>query len=106
MSLLPDALAARAAAEEAEAWRRQSLDRARMRAAADWLERRARRDPHVFRRGEPEMNGAGRGGDLTELLRAARRRRRCRRIRLSRCGPAAAAVDRAAMPCGKFPPAA
>ena len=68
--LPPDAPAARAAAEEAEALRRQLLDRARMRAAADWLEQRAQLGRDVFRRGQPEMSAAGRGGDLTELLRA------------------------------------
>jgi segregation and condensation protein A len=69
--LLPsDAPAARAAIEEAEALRRQLLDRARMRAAADWLERRVQLGRDVFRRGRPEVSAAGRGGDLTELLRA------------------------------------
>jgi segregation and condensation protein A len=69
--LLPsDAPAARAAVEEAEALRRQLLDRARMRAAADWLERRMQLGRDAFRRGRPEVSAAGRGGDLTELLRA------------------------------------
>ena len=68
--LPPDAPAARAAVEEAEALRRQLLDRARMRAAADWLERRAQLGRDAFRRGRPEVTAAGRGGDLTELLRA------------------------------------
>jgi segregation and condensation protein A len=50
--LLPaDAPEARAAAEEAEALRRQLLDRARMRLAADWLERRPRLGREVFARG-------------------------------------------------------
>ena len=54
--LLPaDTSAARAAVEEAEALRRQLLDRARMRAAADWLERRARLDRDAFRSGQPEI---------------------------------------------------
>jgi segregation and condensation protein A len=69
--LLPaDAPAARAAVEEAEALRRQLLDRARMRAAADWLERRMQLGRDAFRRGRPGVSAAGRGGDLTELLRA------------------------------------
>jgi segregation and condensation protein A len=68
--LLPsDAPAARAAFEEAEALRRQLLDRARTRAAADFLARRVQLGHDAFRRGRPEAS-AGRGGDLTELLRA------------------------------------
>jgi segregation and condensation protein A len=69
--LLPsDAPAARAAVEEAEALRRQLLDRAQMRAAADWLGRRVQLGRDAFRRGRPDVSAAGRGGDLTELLRA------------------------------------
>ena len=69
--LLPaDAPAARAAVEEAEALRRQLLDRARMRAVADWLERRVQLGRDAFRRGRPEASATGRGGDLTDLLRA------------------------------------
>jgi segregation and condensation protein A len=68
--LPPDAPAARAAVEEAEALRRHLLERARMRAAADWLERRAQLGRDVFRRGQPEVSAANRGGDLTDLLRA------------------------------------
>ena len=69
--LLPaDAPAARAAAEEAEALRRQLLARAQMRLAADWLERRPQLGREVFARGIPELSPAGRVGDLTELLRA------------------------------------
>jgi len=69
--LLPsDAPAARAAFEEAEALRRQLLDRARTRAAADFLERRVQLGHDAFRRGRPEASATGRGGDLTELLRA------------------------------------
>jgi segregation and condensation protein A len=68
--LLPsDAPAARTAFEEAEALRRQLLDRARTRAAADFLERRVQLGRDAFRRGCPEAS-ATRGGDLTELLRA------------------------------------
>ncbi len=69
--LLPsDAPAARAAVEEAEALRRQLLDRARMRAAGDWLERRVQLGRDAFRRGRPELSATGRSGALTELLRA------------------------------------
>jgi segregation and condensation protein A len=69
--LLPhDAPAARAAVEEAEALRRHLLERARMRTAADWLDQRAQLGREVFRRGRPEVSAAGRGGDLTDLLRA------------------------------------
>jgi segregation and condensation protein A len=68
--LPPDAPASRAAVEEAEALRRHLLERARMRTAADWLDRRAQLGRDVFRRGRPEVSFANRGGDLTELLRA------------------------------------
>jgi segregation and condensation protein A len=69
--LLPqDAPASRAAVEEAEALRRHLLERARMRTAADWLDRRAQLGRDVFRRGQPEVGLANRGGDLTDLLRA------------------------------------
>jgi segregation and condensation protein A len=68
--LPPDAPAARAAVEEAEALRRQLLDRAQMRVAAGWLEQRAQLGRDSFRRGQPEVTAAGRSGDLTELLRA------------------------------------
>ena len=69
--LLPqDAPAARAAVEEAEALRRHWLERARLRAAADWLDRRAQLGRDVFRRGQPEIGLARSGADLTDLLRA------------------------------------
>jgi segregation and condensation protein A len=69
--LLPqDAPASRAAVEEAEALRRHLLERARMHAAADWLDRRVRLGRDVFRRGRPEVSSTDRGGDLTDLLRA------------------------------------
>jgi segregation and condensation protein A len=68
--LPPDAPAARAAIDEAEALRRHLLDRARMRTAADWLDQRVQLGWDAFRRGQPEVTAAGRGGDLTELLRA------------------------------------
>jgi segregation and condensation protein A len=61
---------AKAAQAEAEALRQQLLNRARMRSAADWLERRPQLGRDVFARGRPELHlGAG-AGDLTELLRA------------------------------------
>jgi segregation and condensation protein A len=69
--LLPaDAPAARAAVEEAEALRRHLLERARLGAAADWLDRRVQLGRDVFRRGQPEVSATARGGDLTDLLRA------------------------------------
>lgn len=69
--LLPaDAADSRAAEAEAEALRRQLLARARMRPAADWLERRFQLGRDVFARGMPEASVSGRGGDLTDLLRA------------------------------------
>jgi segregation and condensation protein A len=70
--LPPDAPAARSAAEEAEALRRRLLERARMRAAADWLERQPQLGRVVFARGgtAATSHAAGRGGDLTDLLRA------------------------------------
>jgi segregation and condensation protein A len=68
--LPPDAPAVRAAVEEAEALRQQMLDRARMRAAAEWLERQPQLGRDSFRRGRPEASVTGRSGDRTELLRA------------------------------------
>jgi len=69
--LLPaDTPAAREAATEAEALRRQLLDRAQMRAAADWLERQPQLGREVLPRGAPEIAAAGRGADITALLRA------------------------------------
>jgi len=62
---------AKAAQAEAEALRQQLLNRARMRGAADWLERRPQLGRDVFARGRPELVlGGGGAGDLTELLRA------------------------------------
>ena len=62
---------AKAAQAEAEALRQQLLNRARMRSAADWLERRPQLGRDVFARGRPELHlGGGGAGDLTELLRA------------------------------------
>jgi len=67
--LLPaDSREAKAAEVEAEALRQQLLDRARMRCAADWLERRPQLGREVFARGRPELNLEGAAaGDLTEL---------------------------------------
>ena len=86
--LLPaDAPQARAAANEAEALRRQLIDRGQMDAAADWLDRQSQLGQDLFVRGRPEaspaggVGGAGQGclggsrwhagvGDITELLSA------------------------------------
>ena len=68
--LPPDAPAARAAVEEAEALRRHWLERARLQAAADWLDRRPQLGRDTFRRGQPETGPASRGADMTDLLRA------------------------------------
>ena len=85
--LPPDAPQARAAANEAEALRRQLIDRAQMDAAADWLDRQSQLGQEVFVRSRPgaspagRVGGAGQGflggsrwhagvGDITELLRA------------------------------------
>ena len=61
---------ARAAHHAAEALRQLLLERARMLAAADWLERRLQLGRDVFPRGTAKGVLVGRGGDLTELLRA------------------------------------
>ena len=69
--LLPaDGPAATQAEDAAEALRKQLVGRARMRAAADWLERRPQLGGEVFARGLPEVNASGRGTDITALLRA------------------------------------
>ena len=68
--LPPDSREAKAAQAEAEALRQQLLNRARMRGAADWLERRPQLGRDVFARGRPELHLGGGAGDLTELLRA------------------------------------
>jgi segregation and condensation protein A len=69
LQLPSDTPAAHGAVADAEALRQQLLERAQMRAAADWLAQRAQLGRDVFRRG-PERSDASRGGDLTELLRA------------------------------------
>jgi segregation and condensation protein A len=67
--LPPDAPEVRAAVAEAEALRRRLLERARMRAAADWLERQPQLGQAVFARGHAPPPSA-RAGALTDLLRA------------------------------------
>jgi segregation and condensation protein A len=61
---------AQQAETEAEALRRQLLDRAQIRAAADWLTTRPQLGRDVFSRGRPALHAPSRRGDLTELLRA------------------------------------
>jgi segregation and condensation protein A len=70
--LPPDAPEARAAEDEAEAIRRQLLERAAIRAAAEWLDHRMHLGRDVFVRGEVAGAGARRGRttDVTELFRA------------------------------------
>ena len=71
--LLPgDDAVARDARAEAEALRRQMVDRAAAAAGAAWLERRPQLGRDVFGRGqhEAERSRAGRVGDITGLLRA------------------------------------
>ncbi len=69
--LLPiDAPEARQALSEADALRRQTLSRAEMRAAADWLDRREQLGRDVFAHGRPETQKTGRSADITDLLRA------------------------------------
>ncbi|MDA8253132.1 MAG: segregation/condensation protein A [Rhodospirillales bacterium] len=75
--LLPaDTPEAHAATAEAEALRCLLVDRARMGAAASWLERKTQLGRDVFARGLPAASTPGRGGDpgrvgdITDLLRA------------------------------------
>ncbi len=76
--LLPaDGAAAEAARDEAEALRRQLLDRKQIATAVDWLERRPQLGRDVFGReafgratGDRAAGAAGRVGDVTELFRA------------------------------------
>ena len=70
--LPPDAPEARAAQAQTEAMRRQLLERAAIRAAAEWLELRPQLGRDVFARGagaEPVAR-RGRTGDITDLFRA------------------------------------
>ena len=70
--LPPDAPEARAAQDEAEAMRRQMLERAAIRAAGEWLEQRPQLGRDVFTRGAGAEPGASRGRttDITDLFRA------------------------------------
>ena len=70
--LPPDAPEARAAHDEAEAIRRQMLERAAIRHAADWLDRQAQLGRDVFARGgvAARASSQGRMGDITDLFRA------------------------------------
>ena len=68
--LPPDAAAAKAALSEAEALRRQLVQRAEMQAAADWLEQRPQLGREFFSRGRPEKRAGERGADIADLLRA------------------------------------
>jgi segregation and condensation protein A len=72
--LPPDAPEARAAQDEAEAIRRQALERAAIRQAAEWLDRRPQLGRDVFARGNA-ASAAARGGrttDITDLFRVLR----------------------------------
>jgi len=69
--LLPrEAPAAQAAVDAAEALRRHLLERARMQAAAAWLDCQPQLGRDSFARGHPDALIAHRGSDLTDLLRA------------------------------------
>ena len=70
--LPPDAPEARAAQDEAEAMRRLLLERAAIRHAAEWLERRPQLGRDVFARGGVADAAArsGRTTDITDLFRA------------------------------------
>lgn len=69
--LLPrETPAAQQAADAAEALRRHLLERARMQAAAEWLDRRAQLGRDAFARGRPDDLTVNRSSDLTDLLRA------------------------------------
>ena len=70
--LPPDAPEARAAQDEAEAMRRQLLERAAIRHAAEWLDREPQLGRDVFARGgeAARASSQGRTGDITDLFRA------------------------------------
>lgn len=69
--LLPrETPAAQDAADAAEALRRHLLERARMQAAAAWLDRRPQLGRDVFARGRLDDLIVNRSSDLTDLLRA------------------------------------
>jgi segregation and condensation protein A len=70
--LLPvDSGAADDARREAEALRRQLVDRVQIAAVTDWLEHRPQLGRAVFARGRPELKTASHASDLTDLLRAS-----------------------------------
>jgi segregation and condensation protein A len=88
--LLPaDAPAARAAVEEAEALRRHLLERARLGAAADWLDRRVQLGRDVFRRGQVSRRSAPPLAVATSAICCALAWLlcKCRRRRRRRCSP-------------------
>ena len=85
--LPPDAPEARAAAAEAEALRRQLLERARMREAAGWLERRPQLGHAVFARGTPEQRRPAVPATSPRCCAAAWSRCACRTPRPPRCVP-------------------
>ena len=68
--LPPDAPEARAAQAEAEVLRRLLLDRAAVRQAAAWLDRRTQLGRDVFARGGVTAAGGGRATDINDLFRA------------------------------------
>ena len=69
--ILPlDAPEAQQAHAEAEALRQRLVDRARISAGADWLERRPQLGRDLFARGRTEATPLGRVGDVADLLRA------------------------------------
>ena len=69
--LLPlDAPEAQQARHEAEALRQRLVNRARISAGADWLERRPQLGRDLFTRGRVEATLPGRLGDIADLLRA------------------------------------
>ena len=69
--ILPlDAPEAQQARHEAEALRQRLVDRARISAGADWLERRLQLGRDLFVRGRAEATPSGRVGDIADLLRA------------------------------------
>ena len=69
--LPPDAPEARAAQDEAEAMRRQLLERAAIRQAADWLDQQLQLGRDMFARGGVvARTSQGRTGDITDLFRA------------------------------------
>ena len=69
--LPPEAPEARAAQDEAEAMRRQLLERAAVRRAAEWLDQQLQLGRDVFARGGVvARTNQGRTGDITDLFRA------------------------------------